>query len=39
MWDYYLSISQAGFDTGVCQDYQIVFEKARALGASPTAPA
>jgi cyclopropane-fatty-acyl-phospholipid synthase len=31
MWDYYLSISQAGFATGVCQDYQIVFEKARAL--------
>jgi cyclopropane-fatty-acyl-phospholipid synthase len=30
MWDYYLSISQAGFDTGVCQDYQIVLEKGRA---------
>jgi cyclopropane-fatty-acyl-phospholipid synthase len=31
MWDYYLSISEAGFDTGVCQDYQIVLEKGRAL--------
>jgi cyclopropane-fatty-acyl-phospholipid synthase len=37
MWDYYLSISQAGFDTGVCQDYQLVLEKGRALGATPTA--
>jgi cyclopropane-fatty-acyl-phospholipid synthase len=31
MWDYYLSISQAGFDTGVCQDYQLVLEKGRAI--------
>lgn len=31
MWDYYLAISEAGFDTGVCQDYQIVLEKGRAL--------
>ena len=31
MWDYYLSISEAGFDTGVCQDYQIVLEKGYAL--------
>ena len=31
MWDYYLSISEAGFDTGVCQDLQIVLEKGRAL--------
>jgi cyclopropane-fatty-acyl-phospholipid synthase len=31
MWDYYLSISQAGFDTGVCQDFQIVLEKGRAM--------
>jgi cyclopropane-fatty-acyl-phospholipid synthase len=31
MWDYYLTISEAGFDTGVCQDYQIVLEKGRAL--------
>jgi cyclopropane-fatty-acyl-phospholipid synthase len=37
MWDYYLSISQAGFDTGVCQDYQLVLEKGRALGTRPTA--
>ncbi|HEX3264430.1 MAG TPA: cyclopropane-fatty-acyl-phospholipid synthase family protein, partial [Candidatus Limnocylindrales bacterium] len=34
-WDYYLSISEAGFDTGVCQDFQIVFEKGRALRAHP----
>lgn len=27
MWDYYLSISQAGFATGITQDLQIVFEK------------
>lgn len=31
MWEYYLTISEAGFDTGVCQDYQIVLEKGRAL--------
>ena len=31
MWDYYLSISEAAFDTGVCQDLQIVLEKGRAL--------
>jgi cyclopropane-fatty-acyl-phospholipid synthase len=31
MWDYYLSISEAGFDTGVCQDLQIVLEKGRAM--------
>jgi cyclopropane-fatty-acyl-phospholipid synthase len=31
MWEYYLTISEAGFDTGVCQDFQIVFEKGRAL--------
>ncbi len=37
MWDYYLSISQAGFDTGVCQDFQIVFEKGRATRA-PSGP-
>jgi cyclopropane-fatty-acyl-phospholipid synthase len=30
MWDYYLAISEAGFDTGVCQDYQILLEKGRA---------
>ena len=31
MWEYYLAISEAGFDTGVCQDYQIVLEKGRAI--------
>ncbi len=31
MWDYYLAISEAGFDTGVCQDYQIVLERGRAI--------
>lgn len=31
MWDYYLAISEAGFDTGVYQDYQVVLEKGRAL--------
>jgi cyclopropane-fatty-acyl-phospholipid synthase len=31
MWEYYLAISEAGFDTGVCQDLQIVLEKGRAL--------
>ena len=31
MWDYYLSISEAGFATGVCQDLQIVLEKGRGL--------
>jgi cyclopropane-fatty-acyl-phospholipid synthase len=31
MWDYYLSISQAGFDIGLTQDLQIVFEKRRGL--------
>ena len=31
MWEYYLAISEAGFDTGVCHDYQIVLEKGRAI--------
>ena len=31
MWDYYLSISEAGFATGVTQDLQIVLEKGRGL--------
>jgi cyclopropane-fatty-acyl-phospholipid synthase len=31
MWEYYLSISQAGFATGRVQDFQITLEKARAL--------
>jgi cyclopropane-fatty-acyl-phospholipid synthase len=29
MWDYYLSISEAGFHTGMTQDLQIGFEKSR----------
>ena len=33
MWEYYLSISEASFDTGVCQDLQIVLEKGRGLPA------
>jgi cyclopropane-fatty-acyl-phospholipid synthase len=31
-WDCYLAISEASFATGVTQDLQIVFEKARGLG-------
>ena len=31
-WDYYLSISEAGFATGITQDFQIVLEKGRGLG-------
>jgi cyclopropane-fatty-acyl-phospholipid synthase len=31
MWDYYLSISEAGFATGIIQDLQIVLEKGRGL--------
>jgi cyclopropane-fatty-acyl-phospholipid synthase len=34
MWDFYLSISEAGFATGVTQDLQIVLEKSRGLGSS-----
>ena len=30
-WDFYLAISEAGFATGLTQDLQIVFEKARGL--------
>jgi cyclopropane-fatty-acyl-phospholipid synthase len=30
-WDFYLSISEAGFATGVSQDFQIVLEKGRGL--------
>jgi cyclopropane-fatty-acyl-phospholipid synthase len=30
-WDYYLAISEAGFDTGIVQDLQIVLEKRRGL--------
>jgi cyclopropane-fatty-acyl-phospholipid synthase len=32
MWDYYLAISEAGFATGLTQDYQIILEKRRGLG-------
>jgi cyclopropane-fatty-acyl-phospholipid synthase len=31
-WDYYLAISQAGFATGITQDFQMVLEKGRGLG-------
>jgi cyclopropane-fatty-acyl-phospholipid synthase len=31
MWDYYLSISEAGFRTGMTQDLQIAFEKSRGM--------
>lgn len=31
-WDYYLSISEAGFATGLTQDLQLVLEKGRGLG-------
>ncbi len=31
MWDYYLSVSQAGFATGLVQDQQIVLEKRRGV--------
>ena len=31
MWEYYLSISEAGFATGLSQDYQIVLEKRRGI--------
>ncbi len=31
MWEYYLALSEAGFATGISQDLQIVFEKARGL--------
>ena len=35
MWDYYLSISEAGFRTGMTQDLQIAFEKRRGVAESP----
>jgi hypothetical protein len=31
MWDYYLSLSEAGFATGISQDLQISMEKARGV--------
>jgi cyclopropane-fatty-acyl-phospholipid synthase len=35
MWDYYLSISEAGFRTGMTQDLQIAFEKRRGVAEGP----
>jgi cyclopropane-fatty-acyl-phospholipid synthase len=32
MWEYYLALSEVGFDVGLCQDLQIVLEKGRGLG-------
>ena len=32
MWEYYLAISEVGFELGLAQDYQIVLEKGRGLG-------
>ena len=31
MWEYYLALSEAGFDTGLVQDLQLVLEKRRGL--------
>jgi cyclopropane-fatty-acyl-phospholipid synthase len=33
MWEYYLAISEAGFATGMTQDFQLVLEKKRGLSA------
>jgi cyclopropane-fatty-acyl-phospholipid synthase len=33
MWEYYLAISEAGFATGLTQDFQLVLEKRRGLSA------
>jgi cyclopropane-fatty-acyl-phospholipid synthase len=33
MWEYYLAISEAGFATGLTQDFQLVLEKKRGLSA------
>jgi cyclopropane-fatty-acyl-phospholipid synthase len=33
MWEYYLAISEAGFATGLTQDFQITLEKKRGLEA------
>jgi cyclopropane-fatty-acyl-phospholipid synthase len=35
MWDYYLSISEAGFRTGMTQDLQITLEKSRGRVPEP----
>ncbi len=37
MWDYYLSISEAGFRTGMTQDLQIAIEKRRGMAGTVTA--
>jgi len=31
MWDYYLSLSESGFRTGMTQDLQIAFQKRRGM--------
>jgi len=31
MWEYYLALSEAGFDTGLVQDLQVVLEKRRGV--------
>ncbi len=36
MWDYYLSISEAGFRTGMTQDLQITLEKSRGHVPEPS---
>lgn len=33
MWEYYLAISEAGFATGLTQDFELVLEKKRGLSA------
>ena len=33
MWEYYVAISEAGFATGLTQDFELVLEKKRGLGA------
>ena len=33
MWEYYLAISEAGFATGLTQDFELVLEKKRGLEA------
>ena len=35
MWEYYLAISEAGFATGLTQDFQLVLEKKRGIEARP----
>ncbi len=33
MWEYYLAVSEAGFATGLTQDFQVVLEKKRGVSA------